>query len=65
MLGKLKNLLGFTPRPEQAPVAKFELPSYEPPVPARKNEQDDSTRPSTPVSRFETTDLQKALDLAG
>lgn len=65
MLGKLRTLLGITPRVEPKAATPVELPEYVPLSSSWHKPYEDATRPSIPVSRHKTTDLQKALDLAG
>lgn len=65
MLGKLKTLLGFTPPPEPAAFSHVELPEFVPRSTSWHKPYEDATRPSSPISRHKTADLQKALDLAG
>lgn len=65
MLGKLKSLLGLTPQIEQKAVPPTELPEYVPLSGSWHKPYEDATRPSLPISRHKTTEMQKALDLAG
>jgi hypothetical protein len=65
MLEKFKSLLGIAPQHGERFTGPAEPINHNPHFTARQGQQDDSTRPSAPISRFETTDLQKALDLSG